>query len=261
MLTKVDGLCSPLSPSTLSEDAQLATTISTATGHDFVQEFAREYIHNPTSNADNYEGRPIFGSNDLNSALNPRSDKFEAHAWAANVAQVAHEHGQSYRSVGLCFQNLKVFGYSTTTDFQKNVGNIWLAFPGIVRRFFSSTAGHTRVNILHQLEGIIRPGEMCVVLGPPGSGCSTFLKTVSGETSGIHVGQDSYFNYQGLSANEMHTAHRGDAIYTAEVDVHFPQLTVGETLSFASRARCQKLLPQGMNRDEYVLPFFTFSYE
>lgn len=30
---------------------------------------------------------------------------------------------------------------------------------------------------------------------------------------------------------------RGEAIYTAEQDVHFPALTVGDTLAFAAEAR------------------------
>lgn len=145
-----------------------------------------------------------------------------------------------------------MFGYGTPTNFQKNVGNIWLALPGIVRHLFNSTAGQTRIDILREFEGLINPGEMCVVLGPPGSGCSTFLKAISGETNGIFINEGSYFNYQGISAEEMHTAHRGDCIYTAEVDVHFPHLTVGETLTFASRARCQKVLPQGITRNQYV---------
>jgi ABC-type multidrug transport system ATPase subunit len=35
----------------------------------------------------------------------------------------------------------------------------------------------------------------------------------------------------------MHSDFRGECIYQAEVDVHFPQLTVGQTLEFAARAR------------------------
>lgn len=92
---------------------------------------------------------------------------------------------------------------------------------------------------------------MCVILDPPGSGCSTFLKAIAGEKSGIYINKKSYFNYHGFSAEEMHTEHRGDLIYTAELDVHFPMLTVGETLTFASRARCQDVLPKGMTRNEY----------
>lgn len=32
----------------------------------------------------------------------------------------------------------------------------------------------------------------------------------------------------------MHKDFRGEVIYQAEVDVHFPQLTVGQTLQFAA---------------------------
>jgi ABC-type multidrug transport system ATPase subunit len=51
-----------------------------------------------------------------------------------------------------------------------------------------------------------------------------------------------------MSAKEMHTNHRGEAIYTAEVDVHFPMLTVGDTLTFAARARQPRELPGNTDR-------------
>lgn len=50
----------------------------------------------------------------------------------------------------------------------------------------------------------------------------------------------------------MHTHHRGEAIYTAEVDVHFPQLSVGDTLTFASRARQPRHLPEGLSRNAFA---------
>lgn len=45
---------------------------------------------------------------------------------------------------------------------------------------------------------------------------------------------------------------RGEAIYTAEVDVHFPKLTVGDTLYFAARARVPRHIPGGATVDEYA---------
>lgn len=218
--------------------------------HFTVQELAHDYMCQSAVSLDDPNG--IVGNNDSNSPLNPHGEKFSARAWAKAIAKVASDGRHGFRRVGLCIQDLNVFGYGTPTDFQKDVGNVWLTLPGMARRLFSRTAGQKRIDILRQFDGLIRPGEMCVVLGPPGSGCSTFLKTIAGETNGIYVNQGSYCNYQGISANEMHTAHRGDAIYTAEVDVHFPQLTVGETLTFASRARCQRELPQGISRNRYV---------
>ncbi|KAK4947826.1 Multidrug resistance protein [Elasticomyces elasticus] len=217
--------------------------------HAIVQELAHELTDHSAGSLD--DPAAVVGSDDTNSPLNPRSEKFNARIWAKTIAKVAHERGEEFRRIGLCFQNLNVFGYGTPTDFQKDVGNVWLALPDAIRRLFSSTAGQSRIDILRDFNGLIRPGEMCVVLGPPGSGCSTFLKTIAGETSGIHVSQGSYSNYHGVPPEEMHTAHRGDAIYTAEVDVHFPQLTVGETLAFASKARCKRELPKGISRSQY----------
>lgn len=36
----------------------------------------------------------------------------------------------------------------------------------------------------------------------------------------------------GITPKQMYGQFRGEAIYTAEVDVHFPNLTVGQTLSY-----------------------------
>jgi ABC-type multidrug transport system ATPase subunit len=50
----------------------------------------------------------------------------------------------------------------------------------------------------------------------------------------------------------MRNQFRGEAIYTAETDVHFPQLTVGETLTFAARARAPRNRLPGVSRERYA---------
>lgn len=50
----------------------------------------------------------------------------------------------------------------------------------------------------------------------------------------------------------MHKDFRGEAIYTAEVDVHFPMLTVGQTLEFAAQARSPRHIPGGLTRNQYA---------
>jgi ATP-binding cassette subfamily G (WHITE) protein 2 (PDR) len=84
------------------------------------------------------------------------------------------------------------------------------------------------------------------------SGCSTLLKTIAGETHGFQVSPDSYINYQGVPAKDMNTLFRGEAIYTAEVDAHFPQLSVGDTLYFAALARAPRTIPGGISRQRYA---------
>ncbi|TGO37926.1 hypothetical protein BHYA_0085g00020 [Botrytis hyacinthi] len=94
-----------------------------------------------------------------------------------------------------------------------------------------------RVNILRDFEGVVGNGEMLMVLGKPGSGCTTFLKTIAGQTHGLFVDYGSQLNYQGIPSTVIHSEFRGECNYRAESDVHFPHLTVSQTLAVPTRAR------------------------
>ncbi|KAF4968352.1 hypothetical protein FSARC_4298 [Fusarium sarcochroum] len=98
----------------------------------------------------------------------------------------------------------------------------------------------------------LQSGEMFCVLGPPGSGCSTLLKIIASNIYGFNVADGTTLNYQGISSEDIHTAFQGESIYTAEVDHHFPKLTVGETLYFAARARCPQNPPHGISKHDYA---------
>ena len=50
----------------------------------------------------------------------------------------------------------------------------------------------------------------------------------------------------------MHNDFRGECIYQAETDVHFPQLTVGQTLEFAAKARAPRNRIPGVTREQYA---------
>ncbi|PNP43700.1 hypothetical protein TGAMA5MH_04672 [Trichoderma gamsii] len=218
--------------------------------HSIVQQLARQYTH--ASGVD-IQGQPnsLFGNNDPDSPLNPMSSKFSARTWAKTLSKYATEHGSGFRRTGVAFKNLNVYGFGSETDFQKDVGNVWLSIPDIARQTLSKS-GRRRIDILRNLDGYVKSGEMLVVLGPPGSGCSTFLKSIAGETNGIYIDSETEFNYQGISVEEMHNHHRGEAIYTAEVDVHFPMLSVGDTLNFAAMARAPRTLPPGVNGSQFA---------
>ncbi|TLS21522.1 uncharacterized protein PpBr36_10217 [Pyricularia pennisetigena] len=225
--------------------------------NDMVQQLARTYTSrsNASAAAEEYGNTNPFliASEDPESPLNPNGSNFKAYAWAKAIASMVAAEGGSFRTTGICFQNMNVFGFGAATDFQKTVSNVWLEAANMLRTLVGM-GKTTRIDILRGFNGVVRKGEMLVVLGPPGSGCSTFLKTIAGETNGLNVDKSAYFNYQGglcetgLSAKEMHKRHRGEAIYTAEVDVHFPQLSVGDTLTFAAHARAPRRIPAGVSK-------------
>lgn len=214
-----------------------------------VHQLARKYT--AQSNAHYTPGTNPFLDTHEDSPLNPNSSKFSARAWAKSVADMTSSEGKEFRTAGVVFQHLNVHGFGSATDYQKDVGNVWLEIIGQGRKALGNKV-HNKIDILRNFDGLVRKGEMLVILGPPGSGCTTLLKSIAGETAGIYIDDKSYFNYQGLSAEEMHTHHRGEAIYTAENDVHFPQLTVGDTLTFAAQARAPRELPEGVDRLTYA---------
>lgn len=154
-----------------------------------VQALARSYSRASGAAGDN----PFLAGPD--SPLNPASENFSGKEWAKAIVELVSQDGGSFRSAGVCFQNLNVHGFGESTDYQKDVTNVWFSLAGWVGGLISSNK--QRIDILRQFDGIVRKGEMLVVLGPPGSGCSTFLKTIAGEMNGIFVDDDSYFNYQG----------------------------------------------------------------
>lgn len=210
---------------------------------DLARRFSRE-LHNSPDDGHAFQPEP-------GSAVDPASPNFNARAWVKAMFKLQSNDDRFLaRTAGVAFRNLNVHGFGATTDFQKSVGNVWFEAVGLVRKVFG--LGQHRIDILRGFDGLINAGEMLVVLGPPGSGCSTFLKTISGETHGFHVDKDSYINYQGIIFEDMHKHFRGETIYTAEQDIHFPSLTVGDTLYFAARARAPKYLPDGVSKDLYA---------
>ncbi|KAH6949769.1 multidrug resistance protein CDR1 [Ilyonectria sp. MPI-CAGE-AT-0026] len=186
--------------------------------------------------------------------LDPQSPNFNPRKWAQAFFELRNNinaPGIKPRTAAVAFRDLNVHGFGTATDYQKTVGNTILEgitlFKKVVLR-----QKQQRIDILRGLEGVVHHGEMLAVLGPPGSGCSTLLRTIAGDTHGFYVDDESVMNYQGIRPEQMATCFRGEAIYTAEVDAHFPHLTVGDTLYFAALARCPKIMPEGVTRREYA---------
>lgn len=159
-----------------------------------VHRLARKYseMSHPDAGADDnpFEATP-------GSSVDPASENFKARAWVKAMLKV-HQGNEAYnkpRTAGVSFRNLSAFGYSASTDYQKTVGNYVLELTGLARRAMGH--GPQKVDILRNCDGLVRAGEMLVVLGPPGSGCTTFLKTLAGETHGFKLSKETHLNYQG----------------------------------------------------------------
>ncbi|KAL9264264.1 Pleiotropic drug resistance protein 1-like protein [Drosera capensis] len=90
------------------------------------------------------------------------------------------------------------------------------------------------LNILHDVSGIIKPGRLTLLLGPPGSGKTTLLLALAGKLS-HHLKVSGRVTYNGHSLDEF--VPQRTAAYISQQDVHLAEMTVRETLAFS--ARCQ----------------------
>ncbi|KAL0536436.1 hypothetical protein IC582_025385 [Cucumis melo] len=112
-------------------------------------------------------------------------------------------------------------------------------FEGFLSYFHIIPNRKKQLSILHDVSGIIKPGRMTLLLGPPSSGKTTLLKTLAGK-----LGKDLKFSgrvtYNGHGMNEF--VPQRTSAYISQQDLHIGEMTVRETLSFS--ARCQGVGPR-----------------
>ncbi len=130
---------------------ELARTLT----HHSVKDGQGEYI-NPFEETDN----PI---------LNPGSEKFNYQAWMKTVLAIHSRDPERFpkRVAGVAYKNLSAHGFGEATDYQKTFGNYPLEIPSLLKRM-SGRRQQTKIQILRNFDGLIRSGEMLVVLGRPG---------------------------------------------------------------------------------------------
>ncbi|KAI1765834.1 ABC-2 type transporter [Hypoxylon sp. FL1150] len=165
------------------------------------------------------------------------------------------------RHSGVIFRNLTVKGAGLGASLQPTVGDIFLGLPRFLKNLVTkgpkaATAKPPVRDILSNFNGCVRPGEMLLVLGRPGSGCTTFLKTFCNQRAG-YVDVQGDVTYGGTSAKEMAKNFRGEIIYNPEDDLHYATLTVRNTLTFALRTRTpgKESRMEGETKEEYVNEF------
>ncbi|KAG6387940.1 hypothetical protein SASPL_153136 [Salvia splendens] len=88
--------------------------------------------------------------------------------------------------------------------------------------------------ILHDVSGIIKPGRMTLLLGPPSSGKTSLLLALAGKLD-PELKVSGIVKYNGHEMNEF--VPQRTSAYISQHDLHIGEMTVRETLAFS--ARCQ----------------------
>jgi ABC-type multidrug transport system ATPase subunit len=89
--------------------------------------------------------------------------------------------------------------------------------------------------IIEDSHGCVKPGEMLLVLGRPGAGCTTLLKMLANRRLGYAevTGDVKWGTLDPKQAEHF----RGQIVMNTEEELFFPALTVGQTIDFATRMK------------------------
>jgi len=163
--------------------------------------------------------------------------------------------GDAAKKLGVIFRNLTVKVVAQKSSFVKTLPQAILgSFGPDLCRFVCKLFPRLKVGlrdevlrtILHDFTGVVKPGEMLLVLGRPGSGCSTLLKVLANQRE-EYASVEGSVSYSGISADELAKHYRGEVVYNPEDDQHLPSLTVGQTLRFALLNKTRRNLREEVN--------------
>ncbi|KAH7833029.1 hypothetical protein Vadar_002487 [Vaccinium darrowii] len=88
------------------------------------------------------------------------------------------------------------------------------------------TSQEAKITIINDVNGIIKPGRMTLLLGPPGCGKTTLLKALSGNLNkSVRVAGQVLYN--GYKLEEF--IPQKTSAYISQHDLHIPQMTEGNT--------------------------------
>jgi len=173
----------------------------------------------------------------------------------------ANSEDEQTRHVGVVFRNLIVKGVGLGAAIQPTIADPFMGPVRAIGSLFSrKKAGPGRKpairTLINDFTGCIKPGEMLLVLGRPGSGCSTFLKALANQRYGFEDVKGDV-TYGGTSAKSMGKDYRGEILYNPEDDLHYATLSVKNTLSFALKTRTpeKESRNEGETRGQYIKEF------
>ncbi|KAL0454588.1 UNVERIFIED_CONTAM: Pleiotropic drug resistance protein 3 [Sesamum latifolium] len=144
--------------------------------------------------------------------------------------------GVAFPTVEVRYRNLKVKAECEVV-YGKPLPTLSNSLKSIIMdgaRLLGLPSREAQINIINDVSGIIKPGRMTLLLGPPGCGKTTFLKALSGNLN-KSLKVEGEISYNGYKLEEF-VAQKTSA-YISQYDQHIPEMTVREALDFSSR--CQ----------------------
>lgn len=186
-------------------EEMLAKTVSQMYGG--LSEEERNHLHRLASSMHRTRSSPstkeellerqdtLAGVSDDDPRLDPSRPEFDLYIWARAFIHAMDEGDIKSVRAGFTFKNLNVSGSGKPVNLQSDFASVFMIPFRLGESINFGPKPEKR--ILRNFNGVVKSGEMLIVLGRPGSGCSTLLKTISGELAGLNMNKGSVIHYNG----------------------------------------------------------------
>ncbi|KAF9434230.1 hypothetical protein BGZ76_008355 [Entomortierella beljakovae] len=189
---------------------------------------------------------------------------FDLTDYLKDIIPRSDDAGIMRRNLGVVWEDLEVLGEGVGAQYISTFATPFIAISNLFNPYFwakkafskqSSAPRTVTKTILHPMNGFCKDGEMILVLGRPGAGCSTLLRVLANDRKNYKKVTGDV-TYGPFNADEIALHHRGEVLYNQEDDFHYPTLTVRQTLTTALRTKTPgKRLPEMAQKKQFVDEF------
>ncbi|CAK9322841.1 unnamed protein product, partial [Citrullus colocynthis] len=152
------------------------------------------------------------------------------------VRERIHEVGVKFPMVEVKYKNVNIEAKCEVVR-GKALPTLWNSLQTMlfdIIKFCGAKSNEDKINLIEDVSGVIKPGRLTLLLGPPGCGKTTLLKALSGNLNkSLKMTGEIYYNGQKLKE----IVPQKFCAYISQFDLHIPEMTVRETLDFSGR--CQ----------------------
>jgi len=149
---------------------------------------------------------------------------FDLTSYLQDIIPRAEDAGIKRRNLGVVWEDLKVEGEGLGAQYIKTFADPFIGLSNLINPYFWAKKAFSKKEaapktitrtILHPMNGFCKDGEMILVLGRPGAGCSTLLRVLANDRKNYKA-VDGEVTYGPFSSEEIAQQHRGEVLYNQE---------------------------------------------
>lgn len=154
----------------------------------------------------------------------PDDGDFDLTDYLQDLMPQAQAAGIKRRNLGVAWENLQVMGEGTGAQHVATFADPFIGLSNLINPWFWAKKCFSRApsqpktitkTIIHPMNGFCRDGEMILVLGRPGAGCSTLLRVLANDRKN-YKSVSGNVTYGPFTPEEVAKHHRGEVLYNQE---------------------------------------------